>query len=70
MTTVVEKKQERPDFVTDEHLEYLDGLRESGATNMFGAGAYLQSAFKELKDRTKATAALSYWMHTFGKAQR
>lgn len=37
---------ERPEIVTDEHLEYLDDLRDSGATNMFGAGAYVKRAFK------------------------
>lgn len=67
METTVEKKQDRPDFVTDEHLEYLDALRESGATNMFGAGAYLQREFHELADRSKSSKALSYWMHTFGQ---
>ena len=38
-------KVERPDIVTDEHLEYLDDLRESGVTNMFGAGSYLEDNF-------------------------
>ena len=33
------EKQEatRPEFVTYEMLYFLDGLRESGVTNMFGA---------------------------------
>ena len=35
----------KPDIVTDEHLLYLDSLRESGVTNMYGAPAYLQQAF-------------------------
>lgn len=64
----------RPDFVTDEHLEYLDNLRESGETNIFGAGPYLDNAFPELSDgrssrhsSPKARAILSYWMETFGE---
>lgn len=54
----------RPEFVTDEHLEYLDTLRESGATNMFGARPYLMRAFK-IKDARQAAAILSYWMGSF-----
>jgi hypothetical protein len=50
-------------MVTDEHLNYLDDLRESGATNMFGAGAYLQRKF-HLDART-AKNVLFYWMATF-----
>jgi hypothetical protein len=42
---------------------YLDGLRESGATNMFGAGPYVKSAFG-LTDRD-ARDVLSRWMRTF-----
>ena len=33
--------KDRPEEVTTEHLVYLDTLRESGDTNMFGAGKYL-----------------------------
>lgn len=54
----------RPEFVTDEHLEYLDKLRESGDTNMFGACPYLMGAFPAL-GRQKATTTLIYWMQTF-----
>lgn len=46
-----------------EYFEYLDDLRESGATNMFGAGAYLQDAFD--LSRRDASAVLSEWMRTF-----
>ena len=54
----------RPDFVTQEHLEFLDDLRESGKTNMFGARPYLVDEF----DINKETAEeiLTYWMKTFG----
>jgi hypothetical protein len=55
---------ERPEFVTDDHLIFLDALRESGATNMYGASPYLERHFK-IKDKNKAIAILSYWMKSF-----
>lgn len=60
---------EKPDFVDDEtleeYLEYLDELRESGETNMFGARPYLIGAFDLSKD--EAGQVLHYWMATFGE---
>ena len=64
---------ERPDFVTEEHLTYLDELRESGETNMMGAARYLDEMFPELTTRSsfhssdKARKILSYWMNTFSE---
>ena len=58
----------RPTIVTTEHLKYLDRLRQSGVTNMWGAGAYLESTFS-LSAKT-ARAILMYWMETFGDADR
>jgi len=58
----------RPDFVSDEHLEYLDDLRESGVTNMFGAGPYVQKEFMLNKD--EARDIVLYWMKSFGKPGR
>ena len=58
----------RPEFVEDEHLEYLDELRESGITNMFGSAPYLQEAFD--LDRHTARDIVAYWMGTFGKEDR
>lgn len=54
---------EKPAIVTDEHLEYLDDLRDSGETNMFGAGPYLQEEFGVTKH--EAHDILGYWMKTF-----
>lgn len=54
----------RPPFVTDAHLVYLDELRESGETNMFGARPYLEAAFPELS-KEESSSALSYWMGSF-----
>lgn len=55
--------RERPDCLDDEHLQYLDDLRESGVTNMRGAGAYLENEFP--LDKTEASDILCYWMDTF-----
>jgi hypothetical protein len=56
---------ERPAIVEDEHLEYLDMLRQSGATNMFGAGPYLVREFSVT--RNNASIILTYWMRTFSQ---
>ena len=53
----------KPVALHDKHLTYLDNLRESGATNMFGAGAYLQERFA--MSRKDANEILTYWMTTF-----
>lgn len=52
----------KPSGVTDEHLEYLDELRESGRTNMFGAVPFLQNEFD--LDRAEAEEILAYWMQS------
>ncbi len=36
---------EKPEIVEDEHLDYLDDLRESGVTNMWGAPAFLEDRY-------------------------
>lgn len=72
---MTDKIIERASFITDEHLEFLDDLRESAVVNMFGAGPYLDEQFPELADddvrsyrsSEKARAILSYWMATFGE---
>ena len=50
--------------VMEAHLVYLDRLRESGITNMYGACPYLQDAFPDLTDH-QAGEILLYWMDTF-----
>lgn len=54
----------KPDFVTDEHLRFLDALRESGQTNMFGAAPYIAEMFEV--SMQQARQILTYWMRTFG----
>lgn len=46
------------------HFKYLDELRESGVTNMYGAARYLASA--EGVDLNTARIVLQAWMRTFG----
>lgn len=53
----------RPEIVTEAHLNYLDRLRESGATNMFGAGPYVQQTFSVSKN--EAREIVLYWMESF-----
>jgi hypothetical protein len=49
------------------YFEYLDALRDSGITNMFGAAPYVMQAFK--LNRDKASAVVGAWMRTFGKTE-
>lgn len=55
---------DKPEYVMEEHLEYLDRLRETGVTNMFGATPFIQVQFPELSQR-EAKQVLVYWMKTF-----
>lgn len=56
--------EQRPDFVKDFHLSYLDDLMASGVTNMFAAAPYLQF-FDNSLSINRARKILSYWMDTF-----
>ena len=58
---------ERPDLVTEDHLLYLDDLRESGETNMYGAVPYLQRDFGLLQE--DASTILSYWVTSLSERQ-
>lgn len=52
--------------VVEEHLKYyefLEALRKSGQTNMFGAAPYLCSYFE--MDRVQAIQILSEWMQNY-----
>jgi len=42
---------------------YLETLRESGVTNMYGAAPYLESAFD--LDKKTAREILSNWMNNY-----
>ena len=47
---------------------FLDDLRESGVTNMFGARPYIMREFGY--DGAMAGALLSEWMRTFGERHK
>lgn len=49
----------------EEYFEYLDQLRESGVTNMFGATPYLIEEFGV--DISTARRILTEWMRSFGE---
>jgi hypothetical protein len=59
-----EKRTIQPDALKEDHLKYLDTLRETGVTNMYGARPWLQNAFQNLNDQ-QARDILFYWMRTF-----
>lgn len=47
----------------EKYFEFLDNLRDSGVTNMFGALPYLQRDFPELAlDEIRAREVLTTWM--------
>jgi len=50
-------------IIYKEEFEYLDMLRESGETNMWGASTYLKSEFG--MDGKSARSILGLWMDTF-----
>lgn len=51
--------------ILDEWMTYLNELRESGRTNMFGAGSFLVEEYGlTLKD---ARTVLKYWMENFNE---
>lgn len=64
------RKESKMEIKYDEkYYEFLDGLRETGVTNMFGASPYLQRQFPELDYKT-AIKVLSDWMKTFGRRDK
>lgn len=51
----------------EEVMVYLDALRESGITNMFGAAPYIVEEFGV--DKRMARKLLAHWMRTFEKGK-
>ena len=60
----------RPSVCTDEMLDFLDGLRESGKLNMFGAASVLRDTFVESLTQAEACKVLAYWIESFGDKER
>lgn len=50
----------------EEVFEFLDDLRDSGVTNMFGATPYIVEEYPDM-DKSTARALLSEWMNTYGE---
>tara|TARA_R100000008_G_C3556433_1_gene153477 strand:+ start:558 stop:773 length:216 start_codon:yes stop_codon:yes gene_type:complete len=46
-----------------EYYQYLEGLRQSGVTNMYGATPYLREEFPEV--RNDAQRILGSWMRNY-----
>ena len=55
--------KEKPEGMTDAHFAYLDDLRASGRTNMFGAAEYLENEMDV--PRVDAKKFTVHWMETF-----
>ena len=55
--------ENKPSFVTDEHLTFLDELRDSGVVNMYGATSHIRMAFGLKTDISMKI--LQYWMDTY-----
>lgn len=51
-------------MTTNKYWIFLEELRRSGATNMFGAAPYLMANFGELS-RAEARKILADWMHNY-----
>jgi hypothetical protein len=64
MDTEKAKTVAKPTCVKKEHLIFLDALRDSGKTNMFGARPYLMQRYPKLS-KNQASEVLQYWMDTF-----
>lgn len=47
----------------EKYFSYLNVLRDSGVTNMFGASPYLQNEFG--LSRSEAKKVLAAWMNSF-----
>jgi hypothetical protein len=58
--------RDKPERLKEGHLDFLDALRGSGVTNMFGARPYLNRKFPTLSKK-EAEEILNYWMITFSE---
>jgi hypothetical protein len=55
--------------IEEKVFEYLDELRESGVTNMYGAIPYIQQKFPELTI-SQSSSLLVEWMKTFSERHK
>ena len=59
----------KPSFIKDEHLRFLDVLRDDGKINMVGASEPLREIYDELS-RSEAEQVLRFWMDTYTGEER
>ena len=60
------EQRSSPDRNMQEYFDFLEKLRDSGVTNMYGATPYLQKQFPELRhDFKRAVNILHSWFDTF-----
>lgn len=53
----------------EKYFDYLDRLRASGVTNMFGAASFLRDEFPELQgDKVWSKVIVKEWMSRFEKS--
>lgn len=62
---ILESKRQATE-IEIEVMDYLNDLRESGVTNMYGAVSYILKDFPNL-DKKEATRILSLWMKNFNE---
>ena len=61
------KMAERQSTIEEQEVfEYLNDLRESGATNMFGAPPYVEREFSISKSESRKIVSL--WMNNFSES--
>ena len=62
-----EKVEVKEDISDNEYFSYLNDLRDSGVTNMFGAGEYLERDFN--LDKREAREILTRWIRSFDEGK-
>ena len=55
----------KPDYTEEDVFVFLDVVRESGVTNMFGASPYIRDEFG--CTRYEANRLLTKWMETYSE---
>jgi len=60
----------RPEIVTDEHLEFLDRVREKGMFNMLSIEVVELMVMKFWLTLDEAKEIRSYWVTSFGDKNR
>ncbi|KKM07857.1 hypothetical protein LCGC14_1729730 [marine sediment metagenome] len=55
---------DRPSWIQDDMLEFLDDLRDSAVTNMYAARPYIMDEYYMLS-KQEASELLRYWQKTF-----